>query len=202
CLSLFLRDTVIANGPRKEFRQPSTCFSAEMDEELRVHVVIPWSFASLQMLEGVLNLNRGEIWHWTTFVFLTEAAPISSDPSFVPLVPGCLGYFNQVTSDSVGSDWWVRHSWGTLCSPQWRMRPQLFRLDRVKSSSEVHSSHRCRLAAFSESIRWSATSGSPDSSNCFSRAALSESIQGIYVGRNPLGMDDWAALKSAPVKRL
>src|SRR5206468_13073955 len=114
----FLRDKDVANEPRKEFRQPITRFSAEMDEKLRVHVVKHWTFVSLQFLEGILNLNRGEIWHLTTFIFLTEAAPISSDPPLMSLAPGCLSYFNQVTSDSVGSDWWMRHSWGPLCSPQ------------------------------------------------------------------------------------
>jgi len=73
-----------------------------------------------------------------------------------------------------------------------RMRDQLFRLERLKSIFEVDSSHLWRLAASRDSIRWSAMSGSPDSSYCFNRALHSTSIHGMYAGLNPRGIAEWA----------
>jgi len=56
---------------------------------------------------------------------------------------------------------WVAGFWA---APRRRIRPQHLPLERVKSMFAVVSSQRLQLAAFSDSIRWSAMSGSPETS--------------------------------------
>ena len=68
---------------------------------------------------------------------------------------------------------------GFWAEPRWQMRAQLFRLDRVKSICEMWTPPSVSAAMRRETIRWSATSVSPDSSYCFSRASHSVSNHGI-----------------------
>jgi len=89
----------------------------------------------------------------------------------------------------------------TPLAPSRRISAQLFRLECVKFIFDVSSSQRCRRAASSDSMRWSAMSGSPDSSYCFSKSWHSSSKHGVYVGWKPRGMEWRAAFCIAPQKR-
>ena len=71
----------------------------------------------------------------------------------------------------------------------------------VKFIFDVSSSQRCWRAASSDSMRWSAMSGSPESSYCFSKSWHSSSKHGVYVGRKPRRMEWRAVFFIAPQKR-
>jgi len=83
-------------------------------------------------------------------------------------------------------------------APSQRISAQLFRLVCVEFIFDISSSQRCRRAALSYSTRWSAMSGSPDSSYCFSKSWYSSSKHGVYVWQKPRGMEWQAAFCIAP----
>jgi len=90
---------------------------------------------------------------------------------------------------------------GCWAAPSRRISAQLFRLECVKFIFDVSSSQRCRRPASNYSMRWSAMSGSPDSSYCFSKSWHSSSKHGVYVGRKPRGMEWRAAFCITQQKR-
>ena len=92
-------------------------------------------------------------------------------------------------------------TWVVVEQHQADVSVQLFRLECVKFIFDVSSSQRCWRAALSDSMRWSAMSGPPDSSYCFSKSWHSSSKHGVYVGRKPRGMEWRAACCIAPQKR-
>jgi len=81
---------------------------------------------------------------------------------------------------------------GCWAAPSRRIRAHLFWLECVKFIFDVSSSQRCRRDASSDSMRWSAMSGSPDSLYCFSKSWHSSSKHEVYIGRKPRGME-WRA---------
>jgi len=119
---------------------------------------------------------------------IAEAAPLILNSLFKLLVAWCqLGDFENLTMRTATAlvltrGWFIMGEW--CAAPSRRMRDQLLWLDRVKSICEVDSSHHWRLAPSRDFIRWSAMSGSPDSSYCFRTALHSASIHGMNVGLN------------------
>ena len=86
-------------------------------------------------------------------------------------------------------------------APSQRISAQLFRLVCVEFIFDISSSQRCRRAALSYSMRWSAMSGSPESSYCFSKSWYSSSKHGVYVWQKPRGIEWQAAFCIAPQNR-
>jgi len=116
----------------------------------------------------------------------------------------CIGCRSEYTWSSwIGLDWIIQLvDWVGLDLAKWNgVSAQLFRLECVKFVCDVSSSQRCRRAASSDSMRWSAMYGPPESSYCFSKSWHSSSKHGVYVGRKPRGMEWRASFCIAPQKR-
>ena len=110
------------------------------------------------------------------------------------------GLFRLHSADEDAVSWLLLIG-GCWAAPSRHISAQLFRLECAKFIFDVSSSQGCRRAASSDSMRWSAMSGSPDSWYCFSKSWDSSSKHGVYVGRKPRGMECRAAFCIAPQKR-
>jgi len=186
----------------EEFGQSGASFGPQVLQEFHVDVVVTWAVAGFVFCRAVEISSSVNGW-----------GRLLSDICCRRVLPCIRTWRSNFMSCGALATWmrWVATALaltdgcvdlgGCWATPSRRISAQLFRFQCVKFIFDVSSSQRCRQAASSDSMRWSAMSGSPDSSYCVSKSWHSSCKHGVYVGQKPRGMEWQAAFYIAPQKR-
>ena len=201
-LSSDLRDGMGSHDSEEEFGQPGASFGTQVLQEFHVDVVVTWGCRWFRLLQSSWNLLfSGWMGRLLSDICCRRVLPCIRTWRSNFLSCGALATWMRWAATALAlTDGWVDLG-GCWAAPSRRISAQLFQLKCVKFICDVSSSQRFRRAGSSDSMRWSAMSGSPDSSYCFSKSWHSSSKHGVYVGRKSRGMEWRAAFCIAPQKR-
>ena len=156
-------DGIGSHDSGEEFGQAGASFGAQVLQEFDVDIVVTWGCRWFRLLQSSWNLSSVNVW-----------GSLMSDICCRRVLPCIRSWRLNFLSCGALPTWmrWAATAFalidgcvdlgGCWAAPSRRISAQLFRLECVKFIFDVSSSQRCRRAASSDSMRWSAASGSPD----------------------------------------